>query len=49
MAEGSREGVGDGKGIHINIFVPNNCFNRPVVTLKQLGGGGEQIVNIKKE
>ena len=34
MAAGTREGVGDGK----------NCFNRPVVRLKQLGlggGGGE--------
>ena len=42
MAAGTREGVGDGK----------NCFNRPVVRLKQLGlggGGGKQVGNIKKE
>ena len=44
MAAGTREGVGDGK----------NCFNRPVVRLKQLGlgggggGGGKQVGNIKK-
>ena len=37
MAVGSREGVGGGK----------NCFNRPVVRLKQLGWG-KQIGNIKK-
>ena len=38
MAEGSREGVG-----------ANNCFNRPVVRLKQLGGGGEGGANCEHQ
>ena len=42
MAADTSEGVGDGK----------NCFNRPVVRLKQLGlggGGGSKLGTSKKE